>query len=313
MVKKVLLSTAVVSSLRAKRQDQTASGRTGQFIKEDEILRGSFLFIQNLLKLFQINLEISAGMIKVFMVILAVAFLASACNIKQAKETKGMARRVEFQTQDSVNIVADYYPPRLDRESGEAGEAPGSTRGAVLVHMMPATRSSWAEFASKLQTAGFHALAIDLRGHGESGGANYQDFNDERHQAAIKDLAAAAEFLKQKGVKELSFAGASIGANLTLQYLAENPEVKAAILLSPGVDYRGIAIEPLAAKASDKSKILFAGAEDDAGTMGAGCEELAGRLEAGSKICYQQGGHGTNLFQSHPDLMDKILEFLKRK
>lgn len=238
---------------------------------------------------------------RTFIVLAAIAFLASACNIKQAKETKSMAQRVEFQTQDGVNIVADYY------------EAAGSSKGVVFVHMMPATRSSWAEFASKLQAAGFHALAIDLRGHGESGGGNYQNFNDQQHQASIQDLAAAAEFLKGKGVKELSFAGASIGANLALLYLAENPDTKAAVLLSPGVDYRGIATEPLAAKVSDKSKILFVGAEDDAGTMGAGCEELAPSLGAGEKICYPAGGHGTNLFQSHPELMDKILEFLKSR
>ncbi len=238
---------------------------------------------------------------KILIVLLSVAFLAAACNIKPARETKNMAERVDFQTQDGVNIVADYYP------------AQDSSRGIILLHMMPATRESWNDFAAKLQGAGFHALAIDLRGHGESGGGSYQNFSDEQHQASIRDLEAAAKFLRDKGIAELFFAGASIGANLALQYLAEHPETKAAVLLSPGVDYRGIKIEPLATRVSDKQKILFVGAEDDAATMDGTCEEIAARLGGPQKICYQTGGHGTNLFRSHPELMEKmekILDFL---
>ncbi len=207
-------------------------------------------------------------------------------------------QKVEFQTPDSVKIVADYYA------------APGSTQGVVLVHMMPATRSSWGEFALKLQAAGYQVLAIDLRGHGESGGGDYHEFSDAEHQASIKDLEAAAKFLQDKEVDSLAFAGASIGANLALQYLAENPETKAVVLLSPGLDYRGIKIEPLAAQIKDKNKILFVGAEDDAGTMDGSCEEIAALLGPPQKICFEHGGHGTNLFASHPELMDKILDFL---
>ncbi len=210
--------------------------------------------------------------------------------------------RVEFQTADGVNIAADYSAP-----------SDPSSRGIVLAHMMPATKESWKDFAVKLQEAGYHVLAIDLRGHGESGGGDYRIFSDKEHQASILDLDAAANFFKEKGVAQIGFAGASIGANLSLQYLAENPETKAAILFSPGIDYRGIMLEPLAEKVSDMSKILFIGSEDDAGSMGGSCEEILEALGNPPKICYEAGGHGTNLFQNHPDLMDKIVDFLNRR
>ncbi len=213
-----------------------------------------------------------------------------------------MNQKVEFITTDQVKIVADYYAPKA-----------ASRKGVVLVHMMPATRNSWEEFAGKLQAVGYHALTIDLRGHGESGGGNFQRFSDAEHQASIRDLEAAAKFLGEKGAAELAVAGASIGANLALQYLAENPETKAAVLLSPGLDYRGIQTPPLAARVSDKSKILFVGAEDDAASMGGSCEELVSELGITAKICFAAGGHGTNLFQTHPELPEALLDFLKQK
>lgn len=222
-------------------------------------------------------------------------------NKGKSKEQYMSSQRVEFETQDAVKIAADYYP------------AEGSSKGVVLVHMMPATRQSWRELGARLQESGYHALAIDLRGHGESGGGDYRQFSEAEHQASIHDLEAAAKFLQDKGVISLVFAGASIGANLALQYLAQNPETKAAVLLSPGVDYHGIEIEPLAKQISEKQKILFVGAEDDAGTMGGSCEEIAELLQAQSKICYPEGGHGTNLFQSHEELMEQMMSFLKER
>lgn len=208
--------------------------------------------------------------------------------------------QVEFQTTDRVKIVGDFYP------------VAGSGKGLILVHMMPATRKSWEDFAQKAQAALSQTLAIDLRGHGDSGGGNYQRFSDAEHQASIADLAAAAKFLSEKGIAEISLAGASIGANLSLQYLAENPEIKAVVLLSPGVDFRGIQIEPLAAKIADKQRILLAAANDDASSMGGNCEEIAAKLGGPARICYEDGGHGTNLLQFHLELADKILNFLNK-
>ncbi|MDZ4296063.1 MAG: alpha/beta fold hydrolase, partial [Patescibacteria group bacterium] len=68
-----------------------------------------------------------------------------------------MAERVTFSTADGVAIVGDHY-------AGPTGLSPA----VVLLHMLPAERASWAGLARALQAEGFQALAIDLRGHGES-------------------------------------------------------------------------------------------------------------------------------------------------
>src|SRR5438552_16003045 len=65
--------------------------------------------------------------------------------------TEPMAKRVTFKTSDGVEIAADYYAP----QSGEKGQAPV----AVLIHMYPATRSSWQPLVPELLDRGFAVLA----------------------------------------------------------------------------------------------------------------------------------------------------------
>lgn len=213
-----------------------------------------------------------------------------------------MSERVEITTQDNVKIIGDYYPAK-------------SKRGVLLLHMMPADRKSWASFAGKLQPAGFQALAIDLRGHGESeGGPNgYRDFSDTEHQASRFDVEAAADFLKSRGVSDLHLAGASIGANLALQYLAEHPEVKSAVLFSPGLDYRGIVTAPALEKVREEQGVYLVAADDDSYSRDT-VNELSRKISLDGRRAqkiFVRGGHGTKLFEVYPEFMDELIEWLR--
>ena len=141
----------------------------------------------------------------------------------------GYMQTEHFTTKDGLTIVGDYYPG-----TGKSG--------VLLLHMMPADRTSWQQLAGQLQENGFHVLAIDLRGHGQStGGPNgYQAFSDAQHQQSIFDIESAVEFLRSKGIEKIHMGGASIGANLALQYASQHQEIASAMLLSPGLDYHGI-------------------------------------------------------------------------
>ena len=66
-----------------------------------------------------------------------------------------MPQRIELKTKDGVSVIGDYYAP-----------SQASVKGLLLLHMMPADRTSWNAFAGRMQAAGWHVLAIDLRGHG---------------------------------------------------------------------------------------------------------------------------------------------------
>jgi pimeloyl-ACP methyl ester carboxylesterase len=69
------------------------------------------------------------------------------------------AHPIGLRSMDGTPIAADLYEPRLQ-------PAPA----VVLVHMLTRTRLDWTPVAERLQDAGFAALSLDLRGHGQSGG-----------------------------------------------------------------------------------------------------------------------------------------------
>lgn len=211
---------------------------------------------------------------------------------------------VSFETEDGIRIVADYY------------QSPNSKFAGILIHMMPSDRKSFADLAKKLQEAGYSALAIDLRGHGESinsakGLLNYKNFTDEEHQTSIYDLKAASEFLKKEGfsIENQFLIGASIGANLSLQFLSQNPNIKAVILLSPGINYRGIKIEEFLKKDFGEKILVIIGQKDIQSISSA---ELFKKNTPSSTIyLLDTKDHGTDLLNN--DLIEKIILFLKEK
>lgn len=218
-----------------------------------------------------------------------------------------MSERIILKAKDGVEIVGDYYA------AGKT-DAPA----LVLLHMMPADRNSYKTFAQKAKEAGFQSLAIDLRGHGESinfekGKLDYKKFHDKEHQESILDVGAAVEFFEKRGVGEsdISFVGASIGANLALVYIAGNPEFKKAVLLSPGLDYRGIETAPFAGKLKENQFIFLAAAEGDVYSAES-ARKLFDIAKSKKEVkIYGGSEHGTNMFKTNPELMDEIVEFLR--
>ena len=232
-----------------------------------------------------------------------------------------MTQRVELKTQDSVAVVGDYYVP-----------ASTSVRGLLLLHMMPADRASWRAFAEKMQSAGWHVLAIDLRGHGESQGGppgaslakggpdGYKRFSDAEHQASRFDIEAGVEFLKEalrqsSGESELYLGGASIGANLALQYLAEHADAKAALLLSPGLDYRGVTTESAARSLKPGQSVYYIASRDDqysADTIQRLYDVTPSGVRKEIKF-FETAGHGTTIFEREPAFMDELAGWLANR
>lgn len=217
-----------------------------------------------------------------------------------------MSKKISLKTSDNVEIIGNYY-------NTNDANAPA----VVLLHMIPATKESWRGLAKNLNSAGFQSLAIDLRGHGESesGPEDYKNFSDIQHQASIKDVNAGVEFFLSKGVpmEKISLIGASIGANLSLEFQASHPEIKASVLLSPGLNYKGIETEPLIKKINrDQSIFLVAGGDNDEYST-----ETVQKLHALAKSenkqlkIFSNAGHGTSILREEPELMEEIVEWLK--
>jgi len=217
-----------------------------------------------------------------------------------------MAEKIYLKTSDGVNIAGDFYPTK--------------NKGApavVFLHMMPETKESWKNFAEKLNKADIQALAIDLRGHGESdGGPNgFQKFSNGEHQASIKDVEATADFFTQRGLalEKIFLVGASIGANLALQFQSEHLEVKASVLLSPGLDYRGVKTEPAAEKITENQAVFLAtGGENDEYSAETS-QKLFNMLKSKNKKIkiLKNAGHGTDILENEPSVANEIILWIQ--
>ena len=208
---------------------------------------------------------------------------------------------VNFQTKDGVKIIGDFFDAK-------------SKKSVLLLHILPGSRADFDEFAELLWHQGYNVLNIDERGHGESEAwpeetGSWQEFTPADYDKMIYDVEAAAQWITNR-IPETGIAiiGGSIGANLALLYGAKT-QPKVIVALSPGLNYRGIKTE--IASRNFRKNILLVASRDDSYSF-----ESCGRLfdiSAAAKkelIKYEDAGHGTRMFNSEPELKQRILEFL---
>ncbi len=219
-----------------------------------------------------------------------------------------MYQRISFITEDQVIISGDYYSVQ-------------SPRGVVLLlHMMPAVKESWQGLVKVLNASNFSALAIDLRGHGESVDKidgtrlNYNKFTDSEHQASSQDVRGAIVWLHAKGAKDSKIAvvGASIGANLALQALVQTAEIPTAVLLSPGLDFRGVKTDLLVKKLRAPKTFLCVASLDDKYSFDT-CRTLRQETPLGVRnenLELSDAGHGTHIFSAEPEMMQRVVEWV---
>ena len=154
---------------------------------------------------------------------------------------QNLTRTIRLTTMDDVGIIGTFYPVQGD-----------SVPVVLLLPGYGKTRDEWAGFASYLQRNGIAALAIDLRGQGESTrqmtaegvrAIQYQQFTTQDFRNMQLDVEAAVSWLQdQPGIRKdgIAIAGASMGANVALRYAAVDEDIAAILLLSPGINYRGL-------------------------------------------------------------------------
>ena len=219
--------------------------------------------------------------------------------------------KIKFVTKDGVTIVGDHYAPLYKSE-----------KGVLLLHMMPAVRGSFAQFAEKLAAEGYHALAIDLRGHGESTKRvkegvetilDYKMFTDVDHQKSIEDVRTAIMWLHEKGINRVALVGASIGANLALEALQDDHSLQGAILLSAGYNYRGLETLSFAKAVTFGQGVYYVASHDDgsAAEMSEGLFAATDKTRSKKIKLFESAGHGTTIFENNPLFVDECIAWLK--
>ena len=213
-----------------------------------------------------------------------------------------MKQKIIFKTQDDIDLIGTYRhtdQPKI----------------AILLHMMPATKESWDAIAQMLLEHGYASLAFDQRGHGEStmGGAlDYKTFTPEQQQQKRLDLEAALAWAHAQGFNDahIILIGASIGANLAIRVLAQHHDLPLAIALSPGLDYRGVKTDDAIQSISPNQKVVLVASDDDDRPSWDSVHELH-RLNPSTVLIERHGlGHGTNMTDMDPTLIDEIITHL---
>ena len=204
-----------------------------------------------------------------------------------------------------------------------AATGEGRKPACLLVHMLGNDRSTWREFQTKLAEAGINSLAIDMRGHGEStadGTLDYRHFDEEQWKAVENDFRAGLDYLRIRpdvDPAKLGIVGASIGANLAVIAAADeivegtaNP-LKFLVLLSPGVSYHGIAPLARGRDLGHMPVLILSATEDQQSYRGA--LSLSQAARGGELRSFEGGDHGTNLFETYPELMDEIIQWANNR
>ena len=120
---------------------------------------------------------------------------------------------------------------------------------------------------SQLAAAGIHALAVDYRGFGESGGPRFDTLTPQDAQRAVTDkwpgdIDTAYAFLSaQPGVDKtrIGAAGGSCGVTQAVHVAQRHPEVRSLVLLAGPLDRAGLAF----LERTPWLPIFAAGAADD--------------------------------------------------
>ena len=230
---------------------------------------------------------------------------------------------LHLKTIDGAAIFADWTPVE------------DSTKVALFLHQRGKNHTIWNNLREALKVKGWNTLAIDLRGHGKSDGFRPQTHADFTRTDAEKiglrfdqvddyhfmmfDVSAAVDFIKNEHRKlktencKLALVGSSIGANLALAYAADHFEVKTTVLLSPGLDYFGLRTDDVMIQ-YHRPLVLLTAKDDPSYPDVQKLIKLPG--VARQNLWYQEfdtGGHGVRLLEAHPEMMDKIAEWMEKQ
>jgi dienelactone hydrolase len=212
-------------------------------------------------------------------------------------------RDVTLSAADGTKLQATYY----------SAARPGPA--VLLLHMCNTTRTSWAPLGPQLAAAGIHALSVDYRGFGESGGDRANALPAQQAQSIINekwpgDIDTAYDFLlAQPGVDKahVGAAGGSCGVNQAVKLVERHPEVQSLVLLAGPLDAGRLAFItetswiPIFAAAADDDQY-----DDDAPALMQWILAMSGNPR--NKFSgFKNGKHGTEIFGPHPELPRQIV------
>jgi dienelactone hydrolase len=232
-------------------------------------------------------------------------------------------RIVDLKAADGTPLKASFF----------AAAKPGP--GVLLLHQINRDRKSWEPVAAKLAAAGMHTLTLDLRGFGESGTRLARLTDAERSEARRRwpeDVDAALEYLRSQPGVDRNHIGAGgagwLGVLYSVDAARRHPEQIMSLALMSGETLRdglqflhqasqlpelfvfsdddeypptqdAMRLLYVAASSTSKKLVHYSAVQDAPWIW---YETFEGKAPA-------QGGHGTDMFQVHPELPGIIVHW----
>jgi len=181
--------------------------------------------------------------------------------------------------------------------------------------MLTRNRGDWNAFATRLAAAGIGAVAIDLRGHGSSSGTpDGVTGTAEDLSRSVRDVAAAREFLRSRPdlfTDRVGIAGASVGANLAVLAAQNDQTIRSLVLLSPGLEYRGLRTEQPLVKYGPRPALLVASQEDPYALRSARRLAASGSGTRELRVVFEEC-HGTVMLERDRGLIEALVDWFRR-
>ena len=246
---------------------------------------------------------------------LAVCLLLGTPNGARAQTSQPLRRVVELKASDGSPLKATYF----------AAAKPGP--GVLLLHQSNRDRKSWDGEAAQLAAAGFNTLTLDMRGFGQSGGTR----GDFKRMPEDVDTALDS-LMSQPGVdpQVIGLGGAGwLGVTYSVEAARRHPkEIKSLVLMSGETLRDGL---QFLHQASQLPELFVFSDEDEYPPTQDAMKLLYVTASSPSKklvhysaaedapwLWYEtsdpekvpaHGGHGTDMFQVHPELPGIIVHW----
>jgi len=218
--------------------------------------------------------------------------LLAVCPLPAA----GAGRPVQFRAEDGRTLTGLIMEP---------SQRPSSA--VVLVPMLGKSKEDWQNVAQRLADANIAALAIDLPG-------STLPEEPALVSAWHTDVRAAVSYLASRPdirPGSIGLAGASLGANLAVLAAVADPRVRALVLVSPSLDYRGVRIEAPMRQYGARPALFLASLHDPYAARTV--RELSKNAPGPREVRWAQAAaHGTRLLAAEPDLVRAMVEWFQR-
>lgn len=199
---------------------------------------------------------------------------------------------VTVPAEDGLTLVGDLYLIEAARPT------------VLLLHQLYTDRHSWEPVViPALLAAGYNALAVDVRGHGQTAGSLNWD-------EAVVDVQVWLGWLRAHNLNAAVVMGSSMGSTLALTGCGNDPLCLGAVAISPGWNYYGINLQQtFTARLAARPVLIVYADRDPWPAVGVPrmVEAATGPVEV---ISYPGNVHGMDLFGSEETLIAHILAWI---